>query len=78
MIQALAAVWLVLGLAFHLAAVGLIGLSVIVFATAFCGVIEEHRIGHAFHEALPFTALLAVFFAVVAVISEQHLFTPLV
>ena len=77
-IQALAAVWLITGLALHLAAVGLIGLSVIVLTTAFCGIIEEHRIGHAFEEALPFTALLAVFFAVVAVISEQHLFTPLV
>jgi len=77
-IQAIAALWLILGLAFHLAAVGLIGLSVIVLATAFCGIIEEHRIGNAFHEALPFTALLTVFFAVVSVISEQHLFSPLV
>ncbi|MDF1780477.1 MAG: sodium/proton antiporter NhaB [Alcanivoracaceae bacterium] len=77
-VQGLTAAWLIFGLAFHLAAVGLIGLTVIVFATALCGVIEEHQIGEAFHEALPFTALLAVFFSVVAVISEQQLFTPLV
>ena len=32
-IQALVGIWLVIGLAFHLAAVGLIGLSVIIFAT---------------------------------------------
>jgi NhaB family Na+:H+ antiporter len=37
-----------------------------------------HHIGEAFHEALPFTALLVTFFAVVAVIHEQHLFTPVV
>jgi NhaB family Na+:H+ antiporter len=60
------------------AAVGLIGLSVIVLATAFNGVTEEHRLGHAFQEALPFTALLVVFFSVVAVIHDQHLFQPVV
>jgi NhaB family Na+:H+ antiporter len=77
-IQAVAALALVAGLAFHVAAVGLVGLALIVLATAFTGVTEEHRIGHAFQEALPFTALLVVFFAIVAVIHEQHLFTPVV
>jgi len=78
MVQALIAVWLVVGLAFHFAAVGLIGLSVIVLATSFNGITEEHALGKAFEEALPFTALLAVFFAVVAVIIDQHLFTPVI
>lgn len=77
-VQAVAALALVGGLAFHVAAVGLVGLALIVLATAFTGVTEEHRIGHAFQEALPFTALLVVFFAVVAVIHEQHLFAPVV
>lgn len=77
-IQALIAVWLILGLAMHLAAVGLIGLSVIILATSFTGVIDEHHIGKAFEEALPFTALLAVFFSVVAVIVDQQLFTPVI
>jgi NhaB family Na+:H+ antiporter len=76
--QAVVAVVLVLGLALHLAAVGLIGLMVIVLLTAFNGVIEEHQIGHAFEEALPFTALLVVFFAIVAVIHDQHLFAPVI
>jgi NhaB family Na+:H+ antiporter len=76
--QAAVAVFLVLALAFHWAAVGLIGLSVIVLATAFTGVTEEHQLGHAFEEALPFTALLVVFFAIVAVIHEQHLFQPVI
>ena len=77
-IQGFIAVWLIFGLAFHLAAVGLIGLSVIILATAFTGVIEEHALGKAFEEALPFTALLAVFFAIVAVIIDQHLFGPII
>ena len=77
-VQAVVAAILVAGLAFHLAAVGLIGLMVIVLLTAFNGVIEEHQLGHAFEEALPFTALLVVFFAIVAVIHDQHLFTPVI
>ncbi|TBW56430.1 sodium/proton antiporter NhaB [Marinobacter halodurans] len=77
-VQAVAAVILVLGLAFHVAEVGLIGLLVIILITAFTGITEEHQIGRAFEEALPFTALLVVFFAVVAVIHEQHLFTPVI
>ncbi len=76
--QAIAGIWLIVALAFHLAAVGLIGLSVIVFLTAINGVTEEHQIGHAFEEALPFTALLVVFFTIVAVIHEQHLFAPVI
>ncbi len=77
-IQAIAAVVLVLGLAFHVAEVGLIGLLVIILITSFNGVTDEHQIGKAFEEALPFTALLVVFFAIVAMIHEQHLFTPII
>jgi len=77
-VQAVIGVWLIIALAFHLAEVGLIGLSVIIFATALCGVTDEHAIGKAFQDALPFTALLTVFFAVVAVIIEQHLFSPII
>ncbi|MCF2946625.1 sodium/proton antiporter NhaB [Paraglaciecola aquimarina] len=77
-VQALIALWLVVGLAGHFAAVGLIGLSIIVLATSMSGVIDEHSIGKAFEEALPFTALLCVFFGVVAVIIDQSLFTPVI
>jgi Na+:H+ antiporter, NhaB family len=76
-VQGVIALILVASLALHVAEVGLIGLMIIVLLTAFNGVIEEHQIGHAFEEALPFTALLVVFFAVVAVIHEQHLFSPI-
>ena len=77
-VQGLAAVFLVFALGFHLAEVGVIGLTVIVLATAFNGITEEHRLGHAFEEALPFTSLLVVFFGIVAVIHDQHLFTPVI
>nr|WP_010132271.1 sodium/proton antiporter NhaB [Microbulbifer agarilyticus] len=76
-VQGIVAVILVLSLAFHVAEVGIIGLMIIVLLTAFNGVIQEPRIGHAFEEALPFTALLVVFFAIVAVIHQQHLFAPI-
>ncbi len=77
-VQAFVAIFLVFALAFHIAAVGLIGLLIIVLLTTFNGVTNEHDIGHAFQEALPFTALLVVFFAIVAVIHEQHLFAPVI
>lgn len=77
-IQAFAAGVLVVGLAFHLAEVGLIGLLVIILITSFTGVTDEHQIGKAFQESLPFTSLLVVFFAVVAVIHDQHLFKPII
>ena len=76
--QALIGIWLIVALAFHLAEVGLIGLSVIILATTFTGVTDEHAIGKAFTEALPFTALLTVFFSIVAVIIDQQLFTPVI
>jgi len=76
--QIVVAVFLVFALALHLAAVGLIGLTIIVLLTAFNGVVEEHQIGKAFEEALPFTALLVVFFTIVSVIHEQHLFQPII
>jgi len=77
-VQAIVGVILVVALATHMAEPGVVGLLVIVLATAFNGVTEEHRLGHAFEEALPFTALLVVFFAIVAVIHNQHLFSPVI
>ncbi|KNC88858.1 Na(+)/H(+) antiporter NhaB [Trabulsiella odontotermitis] len=77
-VQGIIGVWLVVALALHLAEVGLIGLTVIILAASLSGVTDEHAIGKAFTEALPFAALLTVFFAVVAVIVEQHLFAPII
>jgi NhaB family Na+:H+ antiporter len=74
--EAAVLVFLILGLALHLTTVGLIGVSVIVLATSLLGIVDERRLGHAFQEALPFTALLVVFFAIVAMIHDQHLLGP--
>ena len=75
-VQAIIGIVLVIALAKHVAEVGLIGLMIIVLLTAFNGIVDEGKIGHAFEEALPFTALLVVFFAIVSVIHDQHLFDP--
>ncbi|TYP97330.1 sodium/proton antiporter (NhaB family) [Tenacibaculum adriaticum] len=77
-IQGVSAVLLIIGLALHLAPVGFIGLALIIVQTAFMGIIEEHQLGHAFEEALPFTGLLVVFFVIVAMIHDQHLFRPII
>lgn len=77
-VQAISAIFLIVALAFHLAPVGLIGLAIIITQTAFTGIIEEHSLGKAFEEALPFTALLAVFFVIVGMIHDLHLFKPII
>ena len=78
LIESVVLIFLVFALAFSIAAVGLIGLTVMVLLTAFKGITHEHKLGDAFHEALPFTALLAVFFAIVSVIYDQKLFDPVI
>ncbi|KAA1242435.1 sodium/proton antiporter NhaB [Aquimarina sp. RZ0] len=77
-VQAVSAILLIIGLALHLAPVGFIGLALIIVQTAFMGITEEHHLGKAFEEALPFTGLLVVFFVIVAMIHDQHLFTPII
>lgn len=77
-VQGVAAVLLIIGLATHIAPVGFIGLALIIFQTAFMGIIEEHQLGKSFEEALPFTGLLVVFFVIVAMIHDQHLFKPII
>jgi NhaB family Na+:H+ antiporter len=77
-VQGIAAVLLVVALALHWAEVGLIGLALVVLLAAFLGVSDEPAIAEAMKSALPFTALLVVFFAIVAVIGDQRLFAPVV
>ncbi|MDP5044223.1 MAG: sodium/proton antiporter NhaB [Leeuwenhoekiella sp.] len=77
-VQGVSAILLILSLALHLAPVGFIGLFLIVVQTAFMGITDEHSLGKAFEEALPFTGLLVVFFVIVAMIHDQHLFTPII
>jgi NhaB family Na+:H+ antiporter len=77
-IEMIVGILLIVALALHLAAVGIIGLGVIILLTSFKGITNEHDLGDAFKEALPFTALLVVFFAVVSVIADQELFSPII
>ncbi len=76
-VQVIVAILLVFALGFHVAEIGVIGLAIIVLATAFTGIVEEGRLGKAFEAALPFTALLVVFFAIVGMIHQQGLFEPI-
>ena len=75
-IMSIACVWLVLALALHLAVPGMIGLSVIILVSSFCGVTSEGEIGKAFTENMPFVCVICVFFAIIAVISSNDLFGP--
>ncbi|VAW35885.1 Na+/H+ antiporter NhaB [hydrothermal vent metagenome] len=77
-VQGLSGLLLIVGLALHIMEVGLIGLSLLVIVTALTGVTNEHRIGKAFEESLPFVSLLVVFFIVVGMIHELHLFKPVI
>ena len=78
LIEGFVALLLIFALAFHIAEVGIIGLGVIILLTAFKGITDEHDLGPAFNEALPFTALLVVFFCIVGVIHDQNLFDPVI
>lgn len=77
-VQGIAAVWVIVGLALHLAEVGLIGLSVIVFLAIFTGKSSEHVIGQSFQEATPFASLLIVFFVIVGMVEHTGLFQPII
>ena len=77
-VQGVSAILLIIGLALHIAPVGFIGLALIIVQTAFMGITDEHSLGKAFEEALPFTGLLVVFFVIVAMIHDQHLFQPII
>ncbi|MBP9722666.1 MAG: sodium/proton antiporter NhaB [Gammaproteobacteria bacterium] len=77
-IQATVALLLIFALAFHVAEIGLIGLTMLILLTAFNGVTDELQIGNAFKEAMPFTSLLIVFFAIISIIQQQHLFKPMI
>ena len=77
-VQAICGVLLVIGLGMHLMEVGLIGLSLLVLVTAMTGINEEHRIGRAFEESLPFVSLLCIFFIVVGMINDLNLFSPVI
>lgn len=75
-IQMVISILMVVALSLHMAEIGLIGLAVIVLATSMLGETDEHKLGMAFVEGLPFASLLVVFYVVVAMINTQEMFTP--
>lgn len=77
-IQGICGALLIVGLALHIMEVGLIGLCLLVLVTALTGINEEHQIGRAFEESLPFVSLLCIFFVVVGMIHDLHLFSPVI
>ncbi len=77
-VQAVSGILLIVGLALHVMEVGLIGLSLLVVVTALTGITEEHQIGRAFEESLPFVSLLVIFFIVVGMIQDLELFKPVI
>jgi NhaB family Na+:H+ antiporter len=76
--QCLVAVLMVLGLAFHVAEIGLIGLAVIVLVSTISGVTDEHHIAEAFTPGLPFASLLVVFYVIVAMIGSLQMFDVII
>lgn len=76
--EAVVAILMVLGLAFHVAEIGLIGLTVIVLATTLSGVTDEHHIAEAFMPGLPFASLLVVFYVIVSMIGSLHMFDAII
>lgn len=74
--QLVVAILMIIALSLHLAEIGLIGLAVIILASSMIGVTDEHSIGQAFTEGLPFASLLVVFYVIVAMINSQEMFVP--
>jgi len=74
--QLVVAILMIIALSLHLAEIGLIGLAVIILASSMIGVTDEHSIGQAFTEGLPFASLLVVFYVIVAMINSQEMFHP--
>lgn len=77
-LQGLVALLLIVALGFHVAEVGVIGIGAIVVLSAFTGMIHEHDFAEPFNNAMPFATLIVIFFAILAVVHDQHLVTPVV
>lgn len=76
--QGSVAVLLIAALTFHVAEIGLIGITLIILLSAFTGKIKEHDFAEAFNNAMPFVCLIIIFFAILSVVHDQHLVSPLI
>lgn len=77
-LQGIVAVLMILALGFHVAEVGIIGIAVIIILSVFTGKIREHDFAEPFNNAMPFATLIIIFFAILAVVHEQHLVAPVI
>lgn len=77
-LQGIVAVLLVLALGFHVAEVGIVGIAVIVILSLFTGKTHEHDFAEPFNNAMPFATLIVIFFAILAVVHDQHLIMPII
>ena len=77
-LQAVVAILVVLALGFSVAEVGFVGLAVIVVISTFTGKVREHDFAEPFNNAMPFVTLITIFFAVLGVVHDQHLVTPVI
>ena len=76
--QGAVALLLAVALTLHVAEIGLIGITLIILLSAFTGKIREHDFAEAFNNAMPFVCLIIIFFAILSVVHDQHLVTPLI
>ncbi|MDR1489717.1 MAG: sodium/proton antiporter [Desulfovibrio sp.] len=76
--QIIVGILLILALGFHVAEIGLLGITLIVVLSTFIGKTKEHDFAEAFNHAMPFVCLIIIFFAILAVVHDQHLVTPLI
>ena len=77
LVMFMAFVCLMLALAFQIAPVGVIGLGLLISLPLLTGQTDEHKIGNAFAESMPFASLLVVFFVIVAMIETLGIFQPI-
>jgi NhaB family Na+:H+ antiporter len=73
--QAFCAIVLVVALVLHVAEVYIIGLMLLILATTLNGS-TEHDVGEGLKEGASFVFVLALFFGIVGMIHDQHLFAP--
>lgn len=76
--QALSFLFLILGLAYHIAEPYVLAVIIIIVNAWISNKTSEHAITKGFHDALGFIALLLTFFVVVGAISDQGIFTPII
>jgi NhaB family Na+:H+ antiporter len=76
-VQAMCGLGLITALGLQLASIGLLGLITMIVVSQLTGRVAENRYVPAYHSAMPFFALLLVFFGAVSIIHEQHLFDGL-